>query len=168
MRVARNYSLDVMNMGFGGAARGEIPVAEAIGQLESDVISLAYGTNCWMRIPHSTEMIRAGLEGFLDVLRVRRPETPVVVVSPIRRVEAESQANVLGATHRDIRHSIEEVVRDRIARGESKLHLIEGLTLVSPDQVVDGVHPGAAGHAAIADIVGPVLAGAAAAGRRGT
>ena len=47
--AARQYGLDVVNLGYAGSCRGEIASAEQIAALPADVISLAYGTNCWTR-----------------------------------------------------------------------------------------------------------------------
>ena len=68
MHVARNDELNAVNLGYAGSARGEIPCAEAMAKLPADVISVAYGTNCWSRTVHSTAMVEAGFDAFLTVL----------------------------------------------------------------------------------------------------
>ena len=161
MVAARRHGLDVTNMGYSGSARGEIPSAEEIAALPADVITLAHGTNCWTRIPFSTGMFREGLIAFLDIVRQGHPDTPIVAVSPITRPDAEATPNRLGATLVDLRAVFEEVVGDRIAAGDTRLSLVEGFPLVTPDQLDDGIHPGDAGHAAMAAAIGPAVAAAA-------
>lgn len=155
--VGRSCELDLANLGYAGAARGEIVSAEQIAELEADVISIAHGTNCWTRTPHSAELFRAGLEAFLSVVREGHPATPIVAVSPILRPDAEASPNRLGATLAALRESFEATVRGRIERGDSRLELVEGAPLVSADQLEDGIHPGDSGHRALAAALGPVL-----------
>ena len=151
--VGRAHGLDTINMGYAGAARGEIASAEHVAELSADVITVAHGTNCWTRTPHSAGMVAEGLEAFLDVVRGGHPDTPIVVVSPILRPDAEDTPNRLGATLADLRAAIEAVASDR-----ADVDLVPGRDLVRADQLPDGIHPGDDGHAAIAAAVGPVLA----------
>lgn len=151
--AGRALGLDAINMGYAGAARGEIASAEHVAELPGDVITVAHGTNCWTRTPHTPGMVAEGLRGFLDVVRSGHPETPIVVVSPIVRPDAEETANRLGATLADLRRAIEDVATER-----NDVDLVAGRDLVRADQLPDGIHPGDEGHAAIAAGVGPVLA----------
>lgn len=157
--AARDHGLDVVNLGYAGSARGEIPSAEELAELDADVISISHGTNCWTRTPHSVELFTAGLRAFFDIVRQGHPDTPVVAVSPITRPDAEATPNRLGATLTDLRAAFEAVVAERIAAGDGVLTLLEGFPLVSVDQLADGIHPGDEGHAAMAAAIGPVVAG---------
>ena len=150
--AGRALGLDAINMGYAGAARGEIVSAEHIAELEADVITVAHGTNCWSRTPHTAAMVAEGLRAFLDVVRQGHPETPIVVVSPIVRPDAEATPNRLGATLVDLRAAIEDVAAER-----GDVSLVPGLPLVTPEQLPDGIHPADEGHAAIAAAVGAVL-----------
>lgn len=150
--AGRENGLDAINMGYAGAARGEIASAEHVAELPADIITVAHGTNCWTRTPHSAAMVAEVLRAFLDVVRDGHPDTPIVVVSPIVRPDAEDTPNRLGATLADLRRAIEDVAGER-----DDVELVPGLHLVAPDQLPDGIHPGDEGHAAIASAVGPVL-----------
>jgi lysophospholipase L1-like esterase len=159
-RVARAAGLDLVNLGYAGAARGEIATAESVAALEATVVTLSYGTNCWATIPHSDAMLSAGFEGFLTIVRQGHPATPVIVMSPIRRPSAEMTPNRLGATLQSLRGAMEEVVRSRIAAGDRNLVLIEGHGLVPEDHLPDGVHPDDEGHRLLAEAAGSIIAGA--------
>jgi GDSL-like Lipase/Acylhydrolase family len=50
--AGRERAMDTVNLGFAGSARGEIVLAQQIAALDADVITVAYGTNCWATIPH--------------------------------------------------------------------------------------------------------------------
>src|SRR5207249_3715571 len=108
----------------------------------ADVISVSHGTNCWSRIPFSVAMFREQTRAFLAVLRQGHPDTPIVVTSPILRPDAEDTPNVLGATLTDLRTTMEDIARERIAAGDARLTLVEGAGLVGPDDLPDGIHPG--------------------------
>lgn len=150
--VARRTGLDLVNLGFAGSARGELPAAlqlQAAGP--ADVLTLAWGTNCWSSIPFDAGLLREQVRLFLTCVRQGHPEAPLVVVSPIVRPAAESQPNPFGATLADLRQAMEETVLACKERwGDEQLRLVPGADVVSVEDLVDGVHPGDRGHAAMA------------------
>jgi lysophospholipase L1-like esterase len=156
-RVGREWELDVINLGYAGAARGELASAEEIARLPADVISIAHGTNCWTRIPHDASMFRAGLAAFLAIVRQQHPALPIVAVSPVLRADAEETCNRLGATLADLRAAFEDAVRERIRAGDARLTLVPGLPLLPAERFADGVHPDDLGHAQLAAALGPII-----------
>ena len=155
--AARKAGLDLVNLGYAGAGRGEIVTAEHIAAMSADIISIAYGSSCWTRTPHSTGMVEEGFRGFLDVIRMDHPTTPIVVVSPVLRPDAEDTTNKLGASLDDIRHAIESVTRERIVAGDATLSLVAGAGVINTEHLADGIHPGDEGHKRIAAAVGKAL-----------
>jgi lysophospholipase L1-like esterase len=162
--AGRDQGLDTVNMGYAGAARGEIVSAEHVAEVPADVIAITHGTNCWTRTPFSVGMFREGLSAFLDVVRQGHPQTPIVVVSPVVRPDAEAMPNRLGATLGDLRGAMEAVVRERM-ESDPNLGLVPGRDLIDASMLPDGLHPNDKGHAAIAAALGPVLAEMAGAAR---
>jgi lysophospholipase L1-like esterase len=152
-QLGRRLGLDVVNLGYAGAARGEIASAEQIALLPAAVITVAYGTNCWTRTPHGAALFAEGLRAFLAIVREGHPATPITAVSPILRVDAEGTSNRLGATLADLRAAFEQVVRQRIAAGDTRLALVPGRALVPEQELPDGIHPDDRGHARIAQAV---------------
>lgn len=49
--AGRALGWDTVNLGYAGAARGELATAEQLAALPADVLTLAFGTNCWSRVP---------------------------------------------------------------------------------------------------------------------
>lgn len=158
-QVERALGIEVANLGYAGAARGEIASAEQIASLPKELVAglvLAYGTNCWTRVPYSKAMLGASFEGFIDVVRQSHADVPIVVASPILRPDAEKVPNKLGATLEDLREVMEQVVEERM-RTDGLLRLVRGAWVVDPEDLVDGVHPGDEGHKKIATAIGQEL-----------
>jgi lysophospholipase L1-like esterase len=156
--AARELDLDLVNLGYSGAARGEIAVAEMLAQQRADAISVAFGTNCWSRVAHDGSLFAATLRTFLQIVRAAHPAIPIIALSPTLRPDGENRANARGLSHGDLRGQFEHTVKTLIAAGDGNLHLLEGLPLISAADLVDGVHPDDAGHAKIAAAVAAVLA----------
>ena len=156
--AGREQGLDVVNLGYAGAARGEVASAEQVAGLDADLITICHGTNCWTRTPHSAPLFRAGVDAFLTIVRQQRPNTSVVVVSPVVRPDAEEQPNRLGATLAHLRREMEDVVDERIAAGDVHLRLVRGRDLIGPEHLGDGIHPDDEGHRRIAAAVGAAVA----------
>ena len=152
--AGRAQGLDVVNLGYAGAARGEIASAEQVAGLRADVITICHGTNCWTRTPHSVGVFRETVAAFLDIVRQEHPATPLLVVSPVVRPDAEATPNRLGATLADLRAAMEDVVRQRSAAGDGRLDLLSGLDLIGAEHLGDGIHPNDDGHRRMADAVG--------------
>jgi lysophospholipase L1-like esterase len=158
--AARRFGLDVVNLGYAGSCRGELASAEQLAKLPADVISLAYGTNCWTRIPHSRALFAANLRAFVSILREGHPGTPIIISSPVVRPDAETTPNRLGATLADLRAEVEDFAKKPGDCGP--IDLVRGLPLLRGDQLPDGVHPGDEGHAIMAEAIGAAVSRAAA------
>lgn len=145
--AGRALGVETVNLGYAGAARGELASAEQLASLEADLITLSFGTNCWSRVPHSARLLYETVRAFLDLVRRGHPSTPLLVVSPVVRPDAEAVPNVLGATLRDLRTAVERAALD------ARTELLPGGELLDAGHLVDGVHPGDAGHRVLAEAV---------------
>ncbi|RFC75044.1 hypothetical protein [Streptomyces sp. AcE210] len=96
---------------------------------------------------------------FLAAVRIGHPRTSLLVVSPLRRPDAEVTPNALGATLAQLRDAVERATRDTVPHGDDRLALLPGAGLVTPAHLVDGVHPGDEGHAFLARAVAENLTG---------
>lgn len=157
--VAEDLGLDLVNLGFAGSARGELPAADVVGASRADAVALAWGTNSWSSLPANAATIAGTMRIFLTALRQGLPDAPVVVVSPIVRPDGEDTANRFGASLRDLRAALEDAVLGFAAdTGDQRLTLVLGRDLVPAGQLVDGIHPGDDGQRSLADGVRPHVA----------
>jgi lysophospholipase L1-like esterase len=158
--VADALGLDLVNLGFAGAARGELPAAHAVAGSQAAAVALAWGTNCYSTVPTDAAHLAETVRLFLTVVRQGLPDVPVVVVSPIVRPDAELIPNRFGATHARLRAAIESAVLDfAAAHGDGQLVLVRGRDLVpAADLAGDRIHPLDAGHARLAAAVEPYVA----------
>lgn len=149
--AGRESAMDIVNLGFAGSARGEVVLAQQIASLDADVITVAFGTNCWATIPHSADMVRANTAAFLRIIRAGHRDAPVLVVSPLIRPDAEDRPNALGTTLAEIRSAIEQAVWDA---DDGHVALLPGADLLPAALLTDGIHPGDEGHRVLATRIG--------------
>ncbi|MFJ6699750.1 GDSL-type esterase/lipase family protein [Streptomyces sp. NPDC091272] len=155
--VGRRLALDTVNLGYAGAARGELATAQQLAALPADALTLAFGTNCWGSTPCTPALLHETVRAFLALVRKGHPRTPLLVLSPVLRPEAEHAPNALGATLAALREALEDAVRREMSAGDEGLALLPGHGLLGPEHLADGLHPNDAGHAALADAVAGAL-----------
>jgi lysophospholipase L1-like esterase len=157
--AARRLGLEAVNFGYAGSGRGELVVAEAMAAVPADVITVAFGTNCWGMIAFSEDLLEATVRAFVASVRAGHPRTPIVLVSPIVRPDAEATPNRLGATLAGLRAAYERAALS-LGAADAAITLVPGRELVTAGQLADGIHPDDAGHAALAAAVGPAVSAA--------
>lgn len=154
--LARELDVELVNLAFAGSARGELPAAIQVSESRADLVTLTWGTNCWSSVPTDAAQVAETMRLFLTVVRQGLPDVPVIVVSPIVRPDAETAPNRFGATLEDLRAAIETAVL-AMAGVDSLVTLVPGRDLVTAAELIDGVHPGDVGHAAMAHALRPVI-----------
>lgn len=148
--AAREAGLDLVNLGFAGAARSEHPVAAYLASLPADVITFSWGTNCWAQIEMDASYIAEWMRMFLATVRRGHPHTPILVLSRILRPQAETVPNAAGSTLQDLRGAIEDaVITYSDSNHDENVHLLSGAGLVPGATLVDGIHPDDDGHKAM-------------------
>ncbi|MFF3318325.1 GDSL-type esterase/lipase family protein [Streptomyces sp. NPDC003035] len=155
--AGRTLGLDTVNLGYAGGARGELPLAEQLARLPGEVVTLAFGTNCWSAAPCSAGWLYETVRAYVGLVRRGHPDAPLLILSPVLRPEAETTPNALGATLEDLRAAMEHAGRDLAAEGDERLLVLSGRPLLGPEHLADGLHPDDAGHARIAAAVADAL-----------
>ena len=172
--VARRRDLDLVNLGLGGHCHVDAHVARDIRDLEPDLVSLKLGINVVNHDSFRERTFVPAVHGFLDTLRERLPETPILVLSPIICPPAEAgpgptlpgEGGHYYAAPRDpevakgalsvsrIRELLAAIVEQRVAAGDENLAYLSGLELFGPDDahdLYDSLHPSPAGYLLMAD-----------------
>jgi len=136
--LGRMLNVDFVNFGFSGAGKGEPEVAQIISEVSASCFVLDYTQNT-----KDAETLEKVYIPFIEVIRSRHPETPIICTTAIYMAPEAVFSNV----HPDLprtREVIRKAVQARKDAGDRNIHLVEGFTLLGPDQAdgfVDGVHP---------------------------
>jgi hypothetical protein len=155
--LSRALNVEVVNLGFSGNGRGEPHVIRTIASVANPrLLVLDYEANgggydqyC-KTIPES-----------IRILRDRHRDVPILVISRI--AFARDLMNLDGHQERlrsaDMQAALVETLR---ARGDIRIHFIDGSTLLGDDFdecTVDGVHPNDLGFMRIAKSLEPAIRG---------
>jgi hypothetical protein len=150
--LSRNLNIDFVNQGYSGNGMGEPEMAEAIAAMDASCYVLDFGVN----LP-SADSLSQVYGPFLDILRSRRPDAPIIAVTPIFNAHEFWEPNK--ATY------MRDVIRREVARlresGDKNIILVEGFELLGPefaDGFVDAVHPNDLGFQAMAEGLQPYVA----------
>ncbi|MCP4753230.1 MAG: lipase [Proteobacteria bacterium] len=167
--VARKGGLELQNLGFGGQCHLDQFVARTIRELPADFISVKVGINVVNMDSMRERAFKPVLHGFLDTLREGKPDTPILMISPIFcpsaehrpgpsvkaetgkfvTVEGMEELRVGCLTLTRIREIVSEVVSHRTRAGDRQLHYLSGLELFSAEDkadLPDDLHPNPAGY----------------------
>lgn len=131
-KITREISVDHVNLGFSGSARGEVAMAEYIASLPMSVFVMDYDHNA----PNPQHLIDTH-ERFYRIIREKNPELPIVFVTA---------PNVY---HRPGMAPRREIIMDNYTRlraeGDKNLYFIDGASFfqgIDADYcTVDGCHP---------------------------
>lgn len=151
--VARQFDLNLTNLGYGGQCHLDPMVARMIRNLPADYISLCFGINVAGAASLSLRTFRAAVIGFLLTIRDGHPDTPILVVSPLYNPPRETTPNAVGLTLPLIRQQIAEAVATLQVHGDRHLQYLDGLELFGPDMLhhlPDQLHPDAEGYRQLA------------------
>jgi hypothetical protein len=167
--AAAATGLHLASLGFGGQCHLDPFVARTIRDSDADLISLKVGINVINMDSMRERVFGPALHGFLDTIREGKPDTPIVLISPIHCPSAERRpgptfpdANgrfVTLAGHEAVqagcltlvrvRELVEEAVTSRRGRGDANLHYVSGLELFGAADAADlpdDLHPNPAGY----------------------
>lgn len=160
--AARRAGVRVHNLGFSGNAVADPYVARTMRDLPADLISVEIGINIVNGDVMRRRAFGPAVHGFLDTLRERHVETPIVLITPIPCPAVETLPGptstegartysigdprqlALGAL--SLTGIREELARVVAARADPNLSLLDGHRLFRPDEVADlddGLHPNA-------------------------
>lgn len=136
--VSRRLNVDFVNLGFSGNGLGEPALAEAIAEIDAAGYVLDFWGN------PTPEVYEAALPPFVDILRKKRPDAPIVVTSPFW-----FPAEALGGKVAEAQRRKREIARAFVAaRKDPRMFFVDGLEMLNREQaagLVDGVHANSLG-----------------------
>jgi hypothetical protein len=172
--AARRSGVELQSLGFGGQCHLDQYVARTIRDLPADFISIKAGINVANADSMRERAFKPALHGFLDTVREGKPQTPILLISPIYcpsvehhpgptvreksgKVVAfpgfeEMRAGCLSLSR--MREIIAETVTSRTEAGDHQLQYLNGLELFSAEDAVDlpdDLHPNPAGYLRIGE-----------------
>lgn len=140
--------VDFFNMGFSGAAKGELPMADYLSTLPMSVFVCDYDHNS-----PSPEHLRETHEPFFRRFREHLPETPVVFLTRPdfkRDEDAQKRREIVKATY-----------DNAVASGDKNVYFIDGGAFFTEKELPlcsnDLVHPNDLGMYRMAEAVFPTL-----------
>lgn len=136
--LARKLNVDHVNLGFSGNGKGEPAVANAVAEIDAAMFVLDFAQN-----NRVVDSLREVYEPFLNTLRGKHPNLPILVITPIAS-SREAWGGEAGPRLDAMRELIRSVAAKRIAAGDRNLQIVEGTDLLGPDRadgLVDGTHP---------------------------
>jgi lysophospholipase L1-like esterase len=87
--------------------------------------------------------------GFVQIIRERHADTPLVVRSPIYSPLREEMPNAVGFDLRWMRQEVQAAVETLQAHGDRNIRYVDGLDVLGPEVahlLPDGLHPNAQGY----------------------
>ena len=135
--LSRKLDIQFVNLGFSGNGRGELALAHLINQISGiSFIILDYEANASKTIVNT-------LGPFVNLLREKHPDTPILIMSKIRYASAPvgSPADKSLMHNRDFQRNL---VDERKTAGDKNIYFLDGSTILGDDYyecTVDGVHP---------------------------
>ncbi|MBO7328671.1 MAG: SGNH/GDSL hydrolase family protein [Lentisphaeria bacterium] len=156
--LGRALNRQVLNFGFSGNGKGEKIVAEYLADIEDvGVFVLDYEPNA------KPDGIRATLNEFIDTLRQKHPDTPIIVMSSLRFNQELVFTEDTEVQQKDLAESAKfqrrEVERRRRA-GDGKIFFVNGASLCGKNWhefSVDGCHQTDLGFYVISERLLPKL-----------
>ncbi len=150
--LARELNIDFINLGWSGAGRGEPKIAEAVAEVDACCYVMDYCQN------HATaEALEAVYGQFLQIIRNRRPDTPIICITPIFSTGAIWAEPDIHIARREI---ISRAVAERERMGDEKITLVEGHDLLGEqdrDKLIDSTHPNTCGLVQMARRLAPTV-----------
>ncbi|WP_157338787.1 SGNH/GDSL hydrolase family protein [Paenibacillus lutrae] len=152
--VAQRKGWHGTNLGYSANCHMEPMVARMIRDMPADFISLCVGVNIMGGGSLNERTFQPALIGFVQIVREKHADIPIVVQSPIYASERESAPNKVGLTLEGMRLLIREAVGTLRENGDSRLYYVDGLDVFGQEynhHLPDKLHPDAEGYKLMAE-----------------
>jgi len=145
--LARNLDTDILNLGFSGNCRAELPMADYVAALPMSVFVFDYDHNA-----PTAEFLQKTHAPFFKRLREQRPDLPVIIVSA---------ADLCFSEWKERREVIRRTYENAVAAGDRNVYFLDGHTFYdavgAENCRVDVAHPNDLGMWCMARAMEPLL-----------
>jgi len=160
--LSRMLDVRAVNHGYSGSAFPDPATAAFLSRdVRWDVLTVAIGTNTFGQAYESAAEFERMYRLFLEIVRLNRPDAPIVYLTPLWRgnADGDGKTNARGNTLEDYRNAVRNAAA---SLADGNITLVEGQTLISgPEGLMpDRLHPDDRGMRMMADGLAPVLGAA--------
>ena len=150
--LGRRLQVPTINLGFSGNGRMEAEVASLLAEVEAAI----YVIDCLPNM--NAEMVRERAPKFIDIIRERRPDIPILLVEDRMNDNASFREGRV-THHLENRKALRHVFENAQARGITQLYYLNGENHLGQDgeATTDGSHPNDLGMMRYADSYEPAL-----------
>ena len=146
--LSRWLDTDYINLGFSGNAKGEMPMADFISDIEMSVFVYDYDHNA-----PNPEHLEKTHEPFFLRFREKQPNTPVIMMT-----RPQIRYNSDEIRRREI---VRKTFENAVNRGDKNVYFIDGETFYGDTDrdlcTIDGIHPNDLGFSRMASVIEPTL-----------
>lgn len=147
--LSRWLDTDYINYGFPGNARGELPVAEYIKNIDMSVFVFDYDHNA-----PTPEHLRGTHKPFFDVIRKHKPDLPIILMTrPCGDADIEDME--------ERRRVVLDTYESAVAAGDKNVYFVDGKEMLGKEErhacTIDLIHPTDLGFMRMAKYVLPTL-----------
>lgn len=141
--LGRRLSMDFINLGFSGSAKGEKEMAEYVSVLDMSLLVIEYDSNApsenWLEETHYP---------FYKIIRDKQPDLPIVIMSHCAALHAvyyEMKAGETWGSFDNRRKIIKSTYLRAKKAGDENIYYIDGREIFKGDEwdavTTEGVHP---------------------------
>lgn len=150
--LSRKLDREVINLGFSGNGKLDLEIAEAMSEIDASCFVM----DCLPNV--NVEDINDRYVKFLEIIRSKHPETPVIMVENILYPHMYFDQNVFN-TIKSKNERINKIYKTLKKEGDKNLYYVQADNLIGDNQeaTVDGVHLTDLGFLSYAENIYPVL-----------
>lgn len=154
-QMSRLLDRPFLNFGFSGSGLGEEEIARVLAGIRDPAMYvLDYDANAGVK------GLKKTLSRFIDILREKHPETPILLVSRLPMANEWHDPFEYTQTRQELTEiHLGEIARRR-AQNDRNIHFLDGTTLYGPEPSecsVDGIHATDLGFFFISRTMAPVI-----------
>lgn len=150
--LSRMLDHEIVNLGFSGNGKLDLEVAEAMATIDASCFVI----DC---LPNVTvDLMNEKYVRFLEILRAKNPETPIILIENILYPFMYFDQNVQN-TIKEKNETLKRIFQEQKKSGDRNIYYLKADKLIGNDQetTVDGVHLTDLGFQRMAEQLYPVL-----------